>query len=218
MNDDLTSLIQLTSVEFTYVDIIINLIVCLVSIYTLVWAYNKYSSTNTNKRYFSKDFPLYGIAIFTIIMVIQSSLALSLGLVGALSIIRFRTAIKEPEQLIYLLMATGSAIGTAAGQYRLVVIATAIFVLMNILRSRKSGNSNLDLNTVVLKYQTENDEQVMNVFNRTITESWSIKNRLDRNGLTSITISGELGGIDDLRKELLESSFKESVEINFYGI
>jgi len=151
-------------------------------------------------------------------MVIQSSLALSLGLVGALSIIRFRTAIKEPEQLIYLLMATGSAIGTAAGQYRLVVIATAIFVLMNILRSRKSGNSNLDLNTVVLKYQTENDEQVMNVFNRTITESWSIKNRLDRNGLTSITISGELGGIDDLRKELLESSFKESVEINFYGI
>ena len=131
MNEDLKSLIQLTSVEFTYMDIIINLIICILSVYTLVWTYNKYSTTNSNREYFSKDFPLYSLAIFTIIMVIQSSLALSLGLVGALSIIRFRTAIKEPEQLIYLLMATGSAIGTAAGQYRLVVIATVIFVLMN---------------------------------------------------------------------------------------
>ena len=42
--------------------------------------------------------------IFVIVITIKSSLVLSLGLVGALSIIRFRTAVKEPEQLVYYLV------------------------------------------------------------------------------------------------------------------
>ena len=54
------------------------------------------------------------IAIFFIVSVIKSSIALSLGLVGALSIIRFRTAIKEPGQLITLLILTSLSISVAA--------------------------------------------------------------------------------------------------------
>jgi hypothetical protein len=218
MNEDLKSLIQLTSVEFTYMDIIINLIICILSVYTLVWTYNKYSTTNSNREYFSKDFPLYSLAIFTIIMVIQSSLALSLGLVGALSIIRFRTAIKEPEQLIYLLMATGSAIGTAAGQYRLVVIATVIFVLMNAFRTKKKERASAALNTLVLKYGIHNDDTVMNILRRHFSDSWVIKNRFDADGITSLTILGELANVDSFRKELLDSLSNQSVEVNFYGV
>ena len=45
-----------------------------------------------------------------IISIVKSSLALSLGLVGALSIIRFRAAIKEPEELAYLFLAIGISI------------------------------------------------------------------------------------------------------------
>ena len=50
-------------------------------------------------------------------MTIKSSIVLSLGLVGALSIIRFRTAIKEAEQIVYFLIITGISIATAANSY-----------------------------------------------------------------------------------------------------
>ena len=101
--------------------------------------------TVSNKKLFSRIFPIYSIAIFGIITVIQSSLALSLGLVGALSIIRFRTAIKEPEQLIYLLMSTGIAIGAAAGQLNVVVISTIVFVIVTIIDRKLSKRKNITL-------------------------------------------------------------------------
>ena len=50
---------------------------------------------------------ILSITTFLVISVVKSSLALSLGLVGALSVIRFRTPIKEPEELSYLFLAIG---------------------------------------------------------------------------------------------------------------
>ena len=54
--------------------------------------------------------------VFFVILIVKSSLALSLGLVGALSIVRFRTPIKEPEELIYLFLAIAIGLGFGAGQ------------------------------------------------------------------------------------------------------
>ncbi len=51
-----------------------------------------------------------------LILVVKTSLALSLGFVGALSIIRFRTPIKEPEELIYLFLSIGLGLGYGANQ------------------------------------------------------------------------------------------------------
>jgi hypothetical protein len=62
-----------------------------------------------------------------IITVVKSSLALSLGLVGALSIVRFRTPIKEPEELVYLFLAIAVGLGLGANQ---VVPTTVAFVFV----------------------------------------------------------------------------------------
>ena len=102
MNEELQNLLLLSAERLTMLEVIFNFSICIVSSYLLLYAYNINAQTVSNKKLFSRVFPIYSIAIFSIITVIQSSLALSLGLVGALSIIRFRTAIKEPEQLIYL--------------------------------------------------------------------------------------------------------------------
>ena len=58
--------------------------------------YIKFSSTLSNRMHFSKNFVILGTTTCIIIMIVKNSLALSLGLVGALSIVRFRAAIKEP--------------------------------------------------------------------------------------------------------------------------
>lgn len=53
--------------------------------------------------------------MFLVIFVVKSSLALSLGLVGALSIVRFRTPIKGPEELVYLFLSIAIGLGFGAG-------------------------------------------------------------------------------------------------------
>ena len=131
MNEELQNLLLLSAERLTILEVLFNFIVCIISTYLLMYVYNRNAQTVTNRKIFSRIFPLYSIAIFAIITVIQSSIALSLGLVGALSIIRFRTAIKEPEQLIYLLMSTGIAIGAAAGQLNVVISATVFFVIIS---------------------------------------------------------------------------------------
>ena len=84
-----------------------------------------------------------------IITIVKSSLALSLGLIGALSIIRFRTAIKEPEELSYLFLAIAVGMGIGANQaiitvITLLTIATIIF-LKNVNKSSVESGQHLYL-------------------------------------------------------------------------
>ena len=85
-----------------------------------------------------------------IMSVVRSSLALSLGLVGALSIIRFRTAVKEPEELTYLFLAIGLGIGLGDSQRLLTMLtlAGAILILGLMKRFRKT-RSHVNLHLTV---------------------------------------------------------------------
>ena len=112
----------------------------LLLLYTWVFqvAFKRYALVVSNRDLFASNFYYYGISIFLIITTIKSSLALSLGLVGALSIIRFRTAIKEPEQIIYLLGLTAIAISLAAEQFIISTFCVAIYVIVAFTRSKRS--------------------------------------------------------------------------------
>jgi|TARA_B110000003_G_C16648818_1_gene533259 hypothetical protein len=96
---------------------LIGFIITIILSISLKHIYVKYSNSVSNKKIISNIFPLFGVSIFLIVITIKSSIVLSLGLVGALSIIRFRTAIKEAEQIVYFLIITGIAIATAANSY-----------------------------------------------------------------------------------------------------
>ena len=81
-------------------------------------------------------------------MVVKSSLALSLGLVGALSIVRFRAAIKEPEELAFLFLVIAIGLGLGAGQLITTLIAFSIISLLILGRHlvhKKEENQNLYL-------------------------------------------------------------------------
>ena len=93
--------------------------------------YIRYSSTLSNRKEFSKNFVILGVTTSIVIMIVKSSLALSLGLVGALSIVRFRAAIKEPEELVYLFLII--AIGLGCGANQLIITITGIFFSLIII-------------------------------------------------------------------------------------
>tara|TARA_B100001989_G_C24503385_1_gene446188 strand:+ start:321 stop:818 length:498 start_codon:yes stop_codon:yes gene_type:complete len=80
-----------------------------------------------------------------IITIVKSSLALSLGLVGALSVIRFRTAIKEPEELSYLFFSIAIGLGLGANQTLITVVGfiiIAIYIYISNIRKIKKVSTN----------------------------------------------------------------------------
>jgi hypothetical protein len=104
----------------------LNLLVGIVLALALQWHFKRYGSTLSNKQEFSRIFIALILTTTLIITIVKSSLALSLGLVGALSIVRFRTPIKEPEELVYLFLAIGIGLGLGAGQTVVTVVSSAI--------------------------------------------------------------------------------------------
>jgi hypothetical protein len=76
------------------------------------------------------NFVLLAVITTFVITIIKSSLALSLGLVGALSIVRFRTAIKEPEELTFLFLAIATGLGLGADQRVITIAAVAVALLI----------------------------------------------------------------------------------------
>jgi len=106
--------------------ILINLALVLLLSQVLTWHYLRYSIVLSNKRKFARNLIFMAATTMLVISVVKTSIALSLGLVGALSIIRFRTPIKEPEELSYLFLAVAIGIGLGADQ----LVGTTVMVLV----------------------------------------------------------------------------------------
>jgi uncharacterized membrane protein YhiD involved in acid resistance len=97
--------------------------------------YVRFGHSLSNRRLFARNFLLLTVTTTLVIAIVKSSLALSLGLVGALSIIRFRAAIKEPEELAFLFLAISVGLGLGAGQALLTIAALAVILGLIVLRS-----------------------------------------------------------------------------------
>lgn len=89
----------------------------------------------SNRWRLAITFPLLSLTTMLIILVVKSSLALSLGLVGALSIVRFRAAIKDPEELTYIFLAIALGLGFGAEQM-LITITFFLIALVVIFVQR----------------------------------------------------------------------------------
>ncbi len=117
-----------TIASSTFEDTVISLLVAIVLLSLIYVHFRKFASTTSSQQDFSLILPFVGLTTFLVISVVKTSLALSLGLVGALSIVRFRTPIKDPEELAYIFLAIATGIGLASGQ-----IVITVFVALSIL-------------------------------------------------------------------------------------
>ena len=113
----------------------INLMVVAVLSFIVGQVYIHYGNSLSNRRMFARNFMIMSMTTMLIITVVKSSLALSLGLVGALSIIRFRAAIKEPEELAYLFLTISIGLGLGADQR--VITIMAVFIIISIIILKK---------------------------------------------------------------------------------
>jgi len=118
-----------------------------------------------NREYFANIFILLAVTTCSVIIIVKYSLALSLGLVGALSIVRFRAAIKEPEELVYLFLTIAFGLAFGANQFTvgfilLGVAIVVIFFLSKIIK-HNSGFDNSGM-LLILSGSRENILQLKN--------------------------------------------------------
>ncbi len=128
--------------EFSAVDTLIGMLFALVIGLFVFMVYKK----TFNGVMYSSGFSLtlVGLALVTtlIIMAVTSNVVLSLGMVGALSIVRFRAAIKEPMEIVYLFWAIAAGIVIGAGMIPLAVIGSAIIGMVLILFANRKVHEN----------------------------------------------------------------------------
>ena len=123
------------SLQISIVEFSLNLLLAGFLSYLLGLVYIRFGDSISNRVLFAKNLILLTMTTMVVISIVKASLALSLGLVGALSIVRFRTAIKEPEELVYLFMAIMIGLGLGAGQTYTILVAVFVLILVIILRN-----------------------------------------------------------------------------------
>ena len=124
--------------EFLFNILVTALLVALLRLY-----YIHFGGAISNRLKFSNNFLPLALGTLLIIMIVKSSIALSLGLVGALSIVRYRAAIKDPEELTYLFIAIGLGLAGGANQPVLAVVAFTIIILLIYLSKLLSGRGQI---------------------------------------------------------------------------
>ena len=91
--------------------------------------YSKFYRSRATGSMVHRVFPLLGISITSVFLCIQFSLPLSLGLLGALSIVRFRTPIKEPEEIGFIMLVVASSLCCATFNFRFLGVLLLITVV-----------------------------------------------------------------------------------------
>lgn len=207
------------SSQLTLFQVVVNLCITALLSFILSKIYERYGQSISNRKLFGRTFIVISMATMLIITIVKSSLALSLGLVGALSIVRFRTAIKEPEELTYLLISIAIGLGLGADQ---VLVTTAAFVIISIVIIIKGAffvkeeNQNLLLAITIPQPGTDDLDKILAIL-RVNCQAVDLR-RFDTGPTLEAVFNIDLKDYSQLsivRKEL--EQLNSSIKISFLG-
>ena len=114
-------------------DLFLSLIIAFICAIFITYIYKKTYTGVSYTKSFVLSIILLAMVTSLVIRTINSNLALSLGMVGALSIVRFRTAVKDPVDTIFMFWAIAVGIMSGAGLYLITIIACALLGLFYLI-------------------------------------------------------------------------------------
>ena len=209
----------ITNNDISISTFLLNLFLTLFLTKFLSLIFNRYGKSISNRILFSNNFPLIGMTTMLIITIVKSSLALSLGLVGALSVVRFRTAIKEPEELSYLFFTIAIGLGFGANQTLITVIGfvlIAIFIyLSNIRKIKKVSTNFMSLLISVNESYNYDVDKITNIIYENVSKL-ELKRLSSDSGELEILFKIEVDNYKNIisLKNNLKTNFQE-ININF---
>jgi len=214
---ELEKLFYKSSDELSLAILLFNFIGAIIISFLIKAFYTRYSFSLTGKQHIGPIIPILTSVIFLIIIIVKSSLALSLGLVGALSIVRFRTPIKEPEELIYLFLSIAVGLGFGAG-YPLItsVITLSTLVIIYFFLSNKNISSN-EYNLIVdWDNETISYENIIETIKKSSVSLKLIRLETSKNHNNSVFLIelDQKASLDKLIKEL--KILDNNINVNFF--
>ncbi len=143
-----------------------------ISIY-IRFLYRQCATSANDTDAITRIFPLLTMVTIGVIAVVKSSMALSLGLVGALSIVRFRSAIKEPEELVYLFLCIGVGLALGAGQPLLaialvIIVSVVVFSMHFASGGRREQNLLLTITGDSERYFNQSEHSALSALEATV--------------------------------------------------
>jgi len=190
-------------------DMLISLIVAFLIGLFIIYVYRKTYTGVVYSKAFSLCILMLAMVTAMIIRTISSNISLSLGMVGALSIVRFRTAVKEPVDTGFMFWGITAGIMSGAGLYIIAIIASLILGVLyfvTYLMGFRVANRYL----LVLKYNVDAHNEIMkklkalkkfkvrskSIFNDKVELSLEVDIKENKNGGVSTTIVDEFSGVD----------------------
>jgi len=154
--------------------------ISLISSFLISFLYVTFYKARSTGSLIYRAFPLLSISITAIFITIQFSLPLSLGLLGALSIVRFRTPIKEPEEIGFIMLVVASALCCATFNLQFLAIVLIIALAALFLNAIRGGIFELSQNNgmVILTIPKEKYDSIKEQLQELIEQSLPV-NRLD---------------------------------------
>lgn len=207
---------DLTGKAITHEQFLLNLVFTSFISAAIGLFYVRFGQSISNRKKYAQNFLLLSLTTMLIIYIVKASIALSLGLVGALSIIRFRTAIKEPEELGYLFLNIGVGLAMGANQVVITFMSVTVILLLLFLQallSKRNAFSNSDMMFVNISCNQSQIEEIHTIL-RQHFNSLLLK-RMD-NVYNEITLSYQVE-TDDMNKIILaqDDLAALSMKINF---
>ena len=172
--------------------IVISLVVSLAAAYAAALMYRVFYENRGTGSQVYRAFPLLGIAITTLFICIQVSIPLSIGLIGSLSIIRFRTPIKEPEEVGFIMLVIAAAVTSATFNFDILagLYLLALLSLFVTRKARRMGFLKRDgLLVITMPDETADSlESLLEVLKRNLRRL-TVQSTSSHDGVTSIQIT-----------------------------
>lgn len=203
--------------EFSFLDMALALLFAFAGGMFIFLVYKK---TFTGVMY-SNGFALslIGLSMITtlVILAVTSNVVLSLGMVGALSIVRFRSAIKEPMEIVFLFWAIALGIVIGAGMIPLAVIGSVIIgIIILVFASRKAKDCPYIL---VITCNAENSENQAMELIKASSKAFSVKSKTVRQGGIELSVEVRLtdAGTSFVNRLLSVSGVESAVLVSYNG-
>jgi len=189
---------ELDALELTIPDILLNLLIVLLVSLWVLFIYKLSYQSNVYNKSFAMSLPVSALVTTMVIMAVSSNVILSLGMVGALSIVRFRTAIKNPLDTIFMFWAIGIGITVGANTSVLAIIGSVVIGLSILfVQSLELFNSPYIL---IVELESEFDEKKLLDAVTSIYSKYQVRNKSIQKDDAEFTF--ELRGKKDITEKV----------------
>ena len=196
------SFLEFQSGGLTIADVATSLLITFIISLLIFWLYKKSFRGVLYTHSFNVSLVMISLVTALVIMTISTNLILSLGMVGALSIVRFRTAVKDPLDIVFMFWAIAIGIANGAMQFELAIVGSFFIAIVVVILSNIKLQNHPYL--LVMHYKSVNEKEILIQLNK-IIKSYKLKSKTVSNDLVELTLEvrvkkHNIGFVDEISK------------------